>query len=573
MFLSGLGAQSITEPCARLALGLGQDSLGWVGQPCAGFGGYVVLGSQQSGGTLLPLDTVSASPFAHNNPSETPWYYQIAMLCNGALVGHTPVFSNQRPVCPNLRNVSIIGGVPVVSWYASPSPEVIGYQIYKEQPYDSGNFFPYPAAGVLVSGLSFTDAAATDLLARYAIVAVSPCNKSLLGEGTALDGTTGPHTSMVVQGRLDSCARRYYLTWNAYRNWEQGAQHYEIWLSRNGQAAQPIDTAFTTSYVYNNAQDGDQLVFYIRAAEVGMPGNYALSNTLSVDVAVNRPMDFLRMTELSVTPDNTGIDLEWHWDTDTDFAGGALQIADNPNNGTWSDLATFSSLPATVMPWNAPADVERRLYYRVQTADACGNERRSNFMSNTVLSGIPLPDYQNHLTWKPAHMQYAQIESQRLVRIVGADESTVGLFVPGDSTALHAVQIASEAEAKTCYYLITTLLVEYPDGIQRRIESRSNTVCVQQDAIAYFPNALVPDGANRLFRPVLVFGKSITAYTLRIFDRYGGLVFAATDPYAAWDGSRPDGEPAEQGVYVYIAEFMQPTGNKAVYKGTVLVLR
>lgn len=72
----------------------------------------------------------------------------------------------------------------------SPSPEVIGYQIYKESPYGSNNYFPYPTANSITNGTSFTDASAVDLLARYAIIAVSPCNKSLLGLGDAVDGTT-----------------------------------------------------------------------------------------------------------------------------------------------------------------------------------------------------------------------------------------------------------------------------------------------------------------------------------------------------------------------------------------------
>ena len=37
-----LSAQSFSNPCARILVGGGQDSVTWVAQPCANFGGYVI---------------------------------------------------------------------------------------------------------------------------------------------------------------------------------------------------------------------------------------------------------------------------------------------------------------------------------------------------------------------------------------------------------------------------------------------------------------------------------------------------------------------------------------------------
>lgn len=565
----------IESPCARLLVGLGRDSLSWTATPCAGFGGYVILGTTDLAAGFTALDTLtnpSPTLYAHNNPGETTWFYRIGMLCNGILTNQSPVISNERPVCPNLTDVSIVGGVPVVSWEASPSPEVIGYQLYKENPYGSGNYFPYPSAGFIINGLSYADVGATDLLARYALVAVSPCSKSLLGEGTALDGTTGPHTSMLVQGTLDGCTRQYRLVWNAYENWEFGVGGYEISLSRNGAPFIALDTVAALTYVYTNVQDGDNLQFVLRALESGT-NKSALSNVLILDALVNRPMDRLDLTNVTTTP-NDMVEIHWRWDLDVDFLNAHLQYSDDKTD--WSNVLSYATLPTTAtMLETDPAATPQstRRYYRIVSTDACNTERRSNYGSNIVLRGRPEADYINRLSWDFADMEYGEVVDYQLYRInTNGSHSLVASLTPADTVVEHSVDIAVESNAQICYYLVANIEWNYPDGTSLWSESRSNTVCVQQSSIAYFPNAVAPDGKNRQFRPVLVFGKSISDYSLVVFDRYGGVVFETNDPYAAWDGTK-NGDRLPQGIYVYTARFVQPDGKEVGYKGTVMVVR
>lgn len=72
-------------------------------------------------------------------------------------------------------------------------------------------------------------------------------------------------------------------------------------------------------------------------------------------------------------------------------------------------------------------------------------------------------------------------------------------------------------------------------------------------ATLYVPNTFTPngDGTNDIWMPV---GKNIGAYTVMVFDRYGGILFQSNDPAIGWDG-RVNGEDVKNDVYVWRMEY------------------
>ena len=59
---------------------------------------------------------------------------------------------------------------------------------------------------------------------------------------------------------------------------------------------------------------------------------------------------------------------------------------------------------------------------------------------------------------------------------------------------------------------------------------------------------------------------------LRIFDRYGKLVFQTEKYGEGWDGT-VKGEPQSGGVYTYFLEMEGLSGKKINQKGTVVLIR
>jgi gliding motility-associated-like protein len=105
---------------------------------------------------------------------------------------------------------------------------------------------------------------------------------------------------------------------------------------------------------------------------------------------------------------------------------------------------------------------------------------------------------------------------------------------------------------------------------------KRDTVVIEVDCIyIYAPNTITPDGdgLNDVFR---VYANGLSAYTLRIFNRYGQLVWETNDPEDVWTGGAPD-YYLPNGVYTWQVEALDFKQNEALSKarsrGSILVLR
>ena len=88
---------------------------------------------------------------------------------------------------------------------------------------------------------------------------------------------------------------------------------------------------------------------------------------------------------------------------------------------------------------------------------------------------------------------------------------------------------------------------------------------------AYIPNVFSPngDGANDFF---LVKGQNIDQISLKIYNRWGNLVFEGQEASPAWDG-RWQGKECPVGVYYYTAEITYQNGAVEQKHGNVTIVR
>lgn len=103
---------------------------------------------------------------------------------------------------------------------------------------------------------------------------------------------------------------------------------------------------------------------------------------------------------------------------------------------------------------------------------------------------------------------------------------------------------------------------------------------VNKEREVYFPNAFSPgnqDGNNDGFTAFGPADKIESILRLRVFDRWGGLVFERrgfepNKPDAGWDGTHR-GEEAAAGVYVYTALVQFADGRVVEYRGSLSLMR
>lgn len=130
-----------------------------------------------------------------------------------------------------------------------------------------------------------------------------------------------------------------------------------------------------------------------------------------------------------------------------------------------------------------------------------------------------------------------------------------------------------------------TYLVQEPGGTYAVHVTMDNCSTSDEIAIDYapcscnvgIPNAITPnnDGRNDVFHPLYQMGCSFTNYNLKVFNRWGKLVFQSSDIDNGWDGTL-NGNPLPQDSYLYVVEytldaiFNEPPVQK---KGTFLLVR
>ncbi|HPS82749.1 MAG TPA: PKD domain-containing protein, partial [Bacteroidales bacterium] len=104
-------------------------------------------------------------------------------------------------------------------------------------------------------------------------------------------------------------------------------------------------------------------------------------------------------------------------------------------------------------------------------------------------------------------------------------------------------------------------------------DTTSLPIHVDADELLYIPNAITPngDGRNDWFMPFGA-GWSVDNYEMRIYNRWGQLIFVTTDINHAWDGTMQDtGELVQTGVYVWKVWYVDLEGKKQNLIGRVTV--
>lgn len=118
---------------------------------------------------------------------------------------------------------------------------------------------------------------------------------------------------------------------------------------------------------------------------------------------------------------------------------------------------------------------------------------------------------------------------------------------------------------------IFRVIVTTVDGCQA-----SDSLYVQVAPSVFVPNAIRPVSKDGNDRFTLFSEEAIPVISLRIYDRWGELIFErrnfkANDPAEGWDGTQ-HGQLLDPGVFVYIAEIEFAPGLREMLKGEVLVL-
>jgi gliding motility-associated-like protein len=101
--------------------------------------------------------------------------------------------------------------------------------------------------------------------------------------------------------------------------------------------------------------------------------------------------------------------------------------------------------------------------------------------------------------------------------------------------------------------------------------SESNIACIDTKPRLYAPSAFTVNGDN-LNEKFELGGVFLDTYSLKIFNRWGELIFESNDIHHSWDGTY-NGKPCSPDVYVYLAEGSGRHNQRITLQGNVTLLR
>lgn len=535
------------------------------------FNGYRVYISNdptQPFNLLTIVTNPTQTTYTHTNANGTnvTWYYYLTtdLVCPNETPVQSVTLDNRQPAVTEIDYVTVNdAGNIELHWLQNASPETFGYIILWET--TSGFVAIDTVIGRSMTSYEHAGADPTIKRESYTIVAIDQCgNVGLVNDE--------PHKTILLDASIDRCTREVTLNWTPYTTWTNGVSNHQIWVSTNGGSPEFVDyIGDTTQYIYYDVNDGDQLEFFVAAVKRGT-STRSKTSRVSINVDVVQPMSYIYLSNVSVNADNQ-VNVSWKWDdnadlslydalrSDSSFTFNAF-LTENISGGISS---TASVLDSTVNPNVQSYD------YRIESMDSCGNSVLSNYGSTIHLAGEGRLSFENILYWTPFTIVYGEVEDYTIYK------TEDGVETPLETVSFLTTRFEDEidgydaAQASACYFVVARARMTYPDGSSETIFSRSNTYCVQQPVRLRVPNAFIPSGESPEFKPVLVFGETAN-FTMRIFNRWGTMLFESNDPNTGWDG-RIDGKAIPQGLYTYQMVVTQTNGDVIEQAGSVMLIR
>lgn len=231
--------------------------------------------------------------------------------------------------------------------------------------------------------------------------------------------------------------------------------------------------------------------------------------------------------------------------TDTGLANGSTHCYYVKAYGIYTD----ATLPDTLINFSqiacgTPVDNEPPCAPTLDVHNICMEEGVTSFDES---------DLKNTLIWTDPNHSCADDVIAYLVYYTSEQGGQLmlidSIFDSGDTTFVH-----ENLQSIAGCYAVVALDSFY------NASTFSNEVCVDNCADYNLPNTFTPngDGFNDLFTPILPY-RFIDHIEMKIFDRWGNLVFETEDPMINWDGKNLQGKDVAEGVYYYVCNVYEIT--------------
>ena len=557
---------------------MGAETLTWANNPstCGPFQATEIFSATTADGPFSLLAEVTdptATTFQDPNPTGELRYYFLRHRhdCPGQESLNSDTLDNRIPETPSLTFVGLEDDNIVVEWLASGSPEVVGYVVFER--FTAG----IVALDTVFDGLRFelpVQPGDPPLEERtFLLVAIDACgNESPQGRSVGaqgLAGTGGVGCTDVVTLEVDQAAVGSFLP----------VALLELFVSVNGAPFTATGTFAPTAatVTYAGANDGEDLCFYVEAVLAGDRGR-ARSAVFCQSISFNQPVRDFPLFGVEVNQAGELILQYAAGGPQPVPTGASLRVTRGNGVTETADLPGFSFadgtlvIPAPVNPLQPTDEI------RLRVVDDCLREVTTNAVTPVFLSGMTSFPGRNILSWTPFVNNLPGTFTYSVARALVADPGAVAgaMFeqIAVDTDDVSLTDNTGGTDGIACYQVSVRF---FPEGQGPTASAifRSNIVCILPRTEVFVPNAFSPtanQAENVVFRPRFSSPPPAEGYSLRVYDRWGGLLFETADPAAGWPGDA-GGQSLPAGTFLYQLAYRTPQGDEVTKAGTVNLIR
>ena len=263
----------------------------------------------------------------------------------------------------------------------------------------------------------------------------------------------------------------------------------------------------------------------------------------------------------NITSEVTGNGVSLQWQQSPLFTASTYTILKSQNNSPFAILNQTNLTTYEDASYTTPSNT----CYRINYVDACDNNSQQGALVCPIRLTASL-DNKNIITlrWSGLKGLKNGVKNYRVQRFDN-DGALLNTINVGTDTTYVDDQL--DLDNQRVQYLVLADANE--NGLSASV---SNQVAILKSTNLFYPTAFTPDKSgpveNEKFN---VFGKYIVKMELKIFDRWGNLVFYS-DKNEAWDGTN-NGRTMPEGTYVWIANITDKANQNFSQNGTVVILR
>ncbi len=335
-------------------------------------------------------------------------------------------------------------------------------------------------------------------------------------------------------------------------NWDTNSTDFLNYsLSKDGSVIASINVQNQNQYIDGDVNCGISYLYQVQMSEIN--GLISISDTTSVTaISTDIPEPIENITATII-----GQDIQLNWEAPQNFLPIGYIISRSIESGPYKVLDT---LTITEYFDTELFTQSTRYNYKIFYYDACGNLSEESINISPVLL---VSEFDKTITWSE-YEGWVNGVSEYILEKYDENGQLIESISLGLSTSYQ------EDQTLNPYQFILYKVIAVPVDILND-EAESNLLELIYRSKVAFPNAFTPDGDG--LNDIFIFeGRFITAVNMKIYNRWGALVYQTTTVDEGWDGMI-NGKPAPLGTYIHYTELTDDMGISFIKSGEIVLLR